>query len=263
MRVRGILTLCGLVLLPLAPLISQQTSQNSAPQDSSGSTLLLNFGSATSNPAGKAAVERLLQALGGAPKVDGVKSLRQTISALQQGVHVEVDQSIVYPDKQAQRMTISGGKTTLVVTPSDAFMIVGTQVQDMPRALRVSLDGSLKHDPINVLQHINDPKYIFDAIGKEKVDGAEATIVDVTADGAPTRWWIAADGKLLRERAAGDNGKLETLVYSDWKNFGGLQYPTKFDVFTEGGMPKMTMTLNEMQVNPAVSPKTFERPSAN
>lgn len=67
----------------------------------------------------------------------------------------------------------------------------------------------------------------------------------------------------MRERAAGDGGKIQTLVYSDWKSFDGLQYPTKYEVFSEGGFPVMSMTLTAMQVNPPLSPKLFQRPVAN
>ena len=62
------------------------------------------------------------------------------------------------------------------------------------------MDAALKHDSINILQHLNDPDYVFVASGQEKVGGAEATMVDIEADGVPTRWWIAGDGRLLRER---------------------------------------------------------------
>lgn len=267
MNFRPSLIHCALVLLPLCSAFCRQTStapqQSTSPGGWSKSGYVVSFGAAQSNADGKAAVEKLQQALGGAERVNSVKSLRETVSAVQQGVHVEVEETIVYPDKQAQRMNVAGGKTLLVTTPHEAFMVVGTQVQDMPAALRASLEGDLKHDPINVLQHINDPKYIFTATGKETVDGVNATVVDVDADGAPTRWWIGPDGKLLRERAAGQEGKLQTIVYSAWKNFAGLQYPTKNEVFSEGGMPVLSMTFTALEVNPPVSPKVFQRPANN
>ena len=267
MNVSRILTLCGLALFPLASAIAQQTSapqQNTSANGWSKSGYVVAFGPTESNAEGKAAAGRLLQALGGPAKINSVKSLHQMVSAVQQGVRIEVDQSILYPDQQSQRLTMpEGKKMTLVVTPRDAFMIVGGQVQNLPSVQRTSLDSALKHDPVNVLQHINDPKYIFTATGQEKVDGIDATVVDIQADGVPTRWWIAADGKLVRERAAGDGGKIQTLVYSDWKSFDGLQYPTKYEVFSEGGFPVMSMTLTAMQVNPPLSPKLFQRPVAN
>ena len=254
-------------LLSLCSAVCQQTSnppQSPPPSGWSKSGYVVAFGATESNAEGKAALARLLQALGGPAKVNSVKSLHQTVSAVQQGARVDVDQSIVYPDQQSQRLTMPEGKRmTLVVTPRDAFMILGGQVQDLPSTQRTSLDSALKHDPVNVLQHINDPKYIFTATGRETVDGVDATVVDIEADGVPTRWWIASDGKLMRERAAGEGGKIQTFVYSQWKSFDGLQYPTKYEVFSESGFPVLSMTLTAMQVNPPVSPKLFQRPASN
>jgi hypothetical protein len=263
MTVRRIVTLCGLILFPVSSLLCQQqpnTSQSS-PRSSSNTTLIVGFGPTVSNSEGKAAAEKLLLALGGAARVNSVKTLRQTVSAVQDGRHIEIEQSIVYPDKQAQIMKASQGRVLLVVTATDAFTVVGGQTQDLPPEQRASLDSALKHDPINVLQHIDDPAYVFVASGQEDVDGSRATVVDVEAAGIPTRWWIGADGRLLRERYYAEGGKMQTLVYSAWKSFDGLQYPTKWDTLNEAGQPGTTMTLIGMQVNPVISPSLFLRPS--
>ncbi len=263
MTVRRIVYLCGLILFPLCSLLCQQPPSNpqASPKSSSPSTLIVGFGPTQSNAEGKVAAEKLLQALGGAAKVNSVKTLHQTVTAVDQGRRVEIEQSIAYPDKQAQMVRMPQGKALLVVTPTDAFMVVGGQAQDLPPDQRTSLDAALKHDPINVLQHINDPNYVFVASGHEDVDGAHATVVDVEAEGIPTRWWIGTDGKLLRERSYGEGGKPETMIYSAWKAFDGLQYPTKYDTLNEAGQPKLTMTLTSMQVNPVISPGLFKRPS--
>jgi outer membrane lipoprotein-sorting protein len=238
------------------------TPKSSPPRSSSTSRLDLSFGPAVSNPEGKAAAEKLLQALGGPAKVNGVKTLHQNVVALEQGQRIEIDQSIVYPDKQAQRLTMAQRKMLLVTTSTDAFMVVGEQARSLPPDQRDLLAATLKHDFINVLQHIDDPKYIFNANGQENLDGAAATVVDVEAEGIATRWWIASDGKLLRERYAGEHGQIQIMTYSDWKNFGGLQYPTKYETFDEAGRPELSMTLIAMQLNPVVNPRIFLRPAA-
>jgi hypothetical protein len=257
----------GSFLLPLVPAWSQQTSkpQSSTATRPSSGVLDLSFGPTASNAEGKAAATAFLQAMGGATKVNAVKSLNQSVVALRQGKKIDIEQIIVYPDKQAQRMSLPQGRTLLVITPDDAFTVVDGQARNLAPAQRSALDATLKHDFINVLQHINDPKYIFSALGREKIAGVEATIVDVEADGIPTRWWIAPDGKLLQERYSDmtANAAIQTMSYSDWKNFDGLQYPTKYELFNEAGQPQMSMTLIRMEVNTGVDPRIFHRPSAN
>jgi hypothetical protein len=257
----------ALLFFPLY-LIGQQTSkpQNPGAKTTSNGVLNLSFGPTASNPAGKAAAEKLLQVLGGAAKVDAVKTLRQNVTAVQQGgQRIELEQTIVYPDKQLQRVKAPDGNMLLVVTPTDAFMMKRGQVQNLPSTQRASLDATLQHDFINVLQHINDPKYIFAATGHEPVTGIDATIVDVEADGVPTTWWIASDGKLLQERYSdmGPTGDIQTMTYSEWKDFGGLQYPTKYEMFNAAGEPQLNMTLTSMQVNAPVESRAFQRPTGN
>lgn len=263
MTVPRIVYLCVLVVFPLHPLLGQQSPSSQqivSPKNQSSSTLIVGFGPTVSDAEGKQAAEKLLQAFGGAAKVNSIKTLHQTVAAVQDGRHIEIEQSIIYPDKQAETMRMPQGKVLLVVTPNDAFMVVGGQAQDLPPDHSSSLNAALKHDPINVLQHINDPSYVFVAAGQQELDGTQATIVDVEAAGIPTRWWIGADGRLLRERYYGEGGMMETVTYSAWKSFDGLQYPTKYETLNEAGQSKMTMTLTGMQINPAISPSLFQRP---
>jgi zinc protease len=215
-----------------------------------------------SNAEGMAAAAKLVHAMGGEAKVNAIKALHQVIVLEQQGADLKIDQSIVYPDKQVQKMTLPQGEMLQVVTPESAFMAMGTQVRELPPVMRKSQMTALKRDFVNVLQHTADPKYTFTANAKEKLGDVEATVVDVNADGAPTRWWIGPDGKLLQERftEVGQNGpSTMTMKYSAWKNFDGLQYPTKFEMLS-GEESDGSMTLTAMEVNAPVDPKLFEKP---
>jgi zinc protease len=210
----------------------------------------------------KAAIARLTEALGGTAPLTAVKSLRQSMSLTQQGQQMKVEQSIVYPDKQAQKISTPQGEVLEVITPAAAFVSMGGRSQDLPPSQRDAQLEGLKHDFINVLQHSGDPKYTLTAAGKEKLGEVEATVVDVQADGVSARWWIAPDGRLLQEQftETGQNGPQNMLVkYSEWKPFGGLQYPTHWELASDGA-PLATVTLESMEVNPAVDPKLFEKP---
>jgi hypothetical protein len=215
-----------------------------------------------SNAEGKAAIAKLTEALGGEAKVAAVKTVHQSITMLQQGQEMKIDQSIIYPDKQVQKMNLPQGELQ-VVTPDAAFAAMGKKVQDLPASQRAAEEAALKHDFVNVLQHSGDAKYVFAATGKEKLGDVEATVVDVDADGASTRWWIAPDGKLLREvyTELGRSGPVTmTMLYSDWKDFDGLEYPTKYELTGGEGEGAINMTLTAMEVNVAIDPKLMEKP---
>jgi zinc protease len=213
------------------------------------------------NAEGKAAVAKLAEAMGGAAKVAAVKTLHQRLTMTQEGVGIKIDQTTVYPDKQAQRSAYRGGVIWQVVSPEAAFMTGGI-LQDLTPSQRASVQASLKRDFLNVLQHADDPKYTFSASGKEKLGDTEATVVDVNADGVTVRWWIGTDGTLLQEEhtEAVERGKATfTIKYSDWKSFDGLKYPTTLKLSSNGAELDKT-TVNDLQVNPAVDPKLFDRP---
>jgi zinc protease len=218
---------------------------------------------AGSNPEGKAAIAKLAKALGGEAKVNAVKTLHQSITMLQQGAELKVDASIVYPDKEAEKIALPQGEMLQVVAPKESFRAMGGRVQELPANQRDSELASLKRDMVNVVQHASDPKYTFTANGKDELDGAEATVVDVNADGTATRWWIGSDGKLLQEvfSDVGPEGlETVTLKYSDWTDFGGLHFPAKYEMSSGEVQGGVSVTLTAIEVNASVDPKLFEKP---
>jgi hypothetical protein len=213
------------------------------------------------NPEGKAAVARLAEAMGGAAKVASVKTLHQLMTMTQENAEMKIDQSTVYPDKQAQRVIFPSGLVWQVVSPEVAF-IKAAKVEDLTPSQRDAVAAQLKRDFLNVLQHAGDPKYTFSAHGKEKLGDAEATVVDVNADGLAVRWWIGPDGFLLQEEhiEAGARGpQTYTTKYSKWQDFDGLKYPAKQDMFSNG-TEQASEVVKDMKVNPDIDPKMFDRP---
>ena len=213
------------------------------------------------NAEGKAAIARLAEAMGGAAKVNSVKTLGLSLTMTQEGATMRIEQSTVYPDKQAQRIVYSSGMIWQVVSPEAAF-ISGAMVEDLTPSQRDGVAGQLKRDFLNVLQHADDPKYTFSASGKEKLGDIEATVVDVNADGLAVRWWIGPDGTLLQEEhtEAGAQGpQTYTTKYSNWQTFDGLKYPTKMEMLANGTQ-QASEVLRDMTVNPEIDPLIFKRP---
>ena len=212
------------------------------------------------NAEGKAAIARLAEAMGGAAKVNSVKTLLQHLTMTQESAEMKIEQSTVYPDKQAQRIVYPNGVIWQVVSPEAAFIEVA-KVEDLTPSQRDAVAAQLKRDFLNVLQHADDPKYTFSANGKEKLGDTEATVVDVNADGLAVRWWIGPDGTLLQEEhtEAGAQAATYTTKYSNWQTFDGLKYPTKMEMFANG-TEQASEVLNDMKVNPEIDPLIFKRP---
>jgi zinc protease len=216
-----------------------------------------------SNAEGTAAAAKLLEAVGGAAKVNAVKTLRQHLTMESQGAEMQVEASTVYPDRQAQSMKMPQGDMIQVVTPNAAFLVMGQRSRDLPPSVHASELAGLKRDFLNVLQHIGDPRYTFNATGKERVDGVDTTVVEVSADGATTRWWIAPSGELLQEQytEVGQSGPATMLArYSDWKSFSEIKLPTKCELRGGEEAGTSSMTITSVEVNPVIDPALFEKP---
>lgn len=138
------------------------------------------------------------------------------------------------------------------------------QVRPIPAsAAKESLD-QIKRDPLYVAAHADDPKFVFASNGSEKIGDVEAKIVDVNADGTAVRLYVdPASGTLLRESytATNNSGPFhgETDL-SEWKVFDGVNYPTRH-TNKQDGKPSSVVTFTEVQLNPEVDPKMFDKPA--
>jgi zinc protease len=248
-----------------SPEANAETTPDSAPAAALVIPAAMAAGSRPPQPfgvgVGRATIDKLAEAMGGAAKVASVKTLRQHLRMSQENAEMTIDQSTVYPDKQAQKVVFPSGVIWQVVSPEAAF-ISRAKVEDLTPSLRDAVAAQLKRDFLNVLQHADDPKYTFSAIGNEKLGDTEATVVDVNADGLAVRWWIGTDGTLLQEEhtEAGAQGpQTYTIKYSRWQDFDGLKYPTKAEIFA-GRTKQASEVLIDMKVNSEIDPLLFKRP---
>jgi zinc protease len=221
---------------------------------------------AASNPEGKALAAKVADSLGGAAKLKTVRAIRAKIeqsSAEEASPPVEV--TVVFPDRMHVAMESPMGPMNVVFTSTSAFMAAQGQVRDIPASQKKESLDQIKRDITFIAQHADDPKFTFTANGSEKIGDVETKIVDISADGTPTRWYIdPKTGRVLRERftAIGRSGPFQSENdFSDWKSFDGLTLPAK-QVSKQDGKETSTVTFTEIHVNPQVDPKLFDRPAS-
>ncbi len=226
-------------------------------------------GASASNPEGRALVGKVVQALGGQAKVQSVKSIRQKATTLrktpQGDIPIEAERVVVFPDRTFIRMKAPQGEMTMTVSPAAAFVgMPGTGAQDLPASRKEETLKGLKRDLLYVAQHAGDPKFTFAAAGSEKIGDVDAKILDISGEGAETRWYVdPQSGHVLRAiySAMGMNGPAQqSAEYSDWKTTDGLTLPMKAKLFENGKDSGLT-EVQELQVNPAIDPKMFEKPA--
>ena len=222
---------------------------------------------ATSNAEGRALLAKVAAGLGDAQKVKAVKALRQKVSVQMNTPQGEItlgaEQVTSPPDRVWQKMTTPMGEMIMVTSPSAAFMKSPRGSRDLPSSHRDEMLAELKRDPLFIVQHADDPKFTFAASGSEKIGEVDARILDVNADGAQVRWFVdPASGHILRVSAqeAGPEGPSEKVTdYSDWKPVQDLTFPFR-EVTTRGGEKESSVEIQEIEINPALDPKLFDRP---
>ena len=221
-----------------------------------------------SNAEGKALLAKVIEGLGGVKKVQSVKSVRQKVSILantpQGEMSIDAEQLWVLPDRLWQKMTTPMGEMTIVLSPTAAFMAAPMGTRDMPASRKEDAMSDMRREPLVVAQHADDPKFVFSGGGTEKIGEVEAKVLDVNADGTRVRWFIDPQtGRIVRatSQSTGPEGPGEQVVdYSDWKSVEGLSVPYK-EVRTRGGERESSVEVKEVEINPTVDMKLFEKPA--
>jgi zinc protease len=223
---------------------------------------------AAGNAEGMALLKKVQDFAGGKAKIDAVQAVRYVQSATQktpQGdMEVEVEQTVVFPDRVYSVMKTPMGEMRMVSTAEASFMVVpGMGTRDMPGSQRDNLRAQAKQDMLTILKY--PERYTFAAAGTEKIGNVDARILEVTIDGDTARWFIdPATGRVLRKVSRGRSPMVQGDVvteYTDWKSFGGLMFPVGTKSTNNGEQLSATST-KSVEVNPAVDVKQFERPAA-
>jgi len=222
-----------------------------------------------SNPEGKALISKVVQAMGGSAKLQSITAVREK-GTMQLNTpcgpqDVESEYLIAFPDKMQAIMQTPQGEIHMVVTPQAAFMHAPAMnaTRDLPSSIKENGLEEIKRDEIFVAQHASDPKFIFHAAGTEKINGVDASVLHINADGADATWWVDPAGHVIREQysTVEMSGPVErTVDRTDFKAVDGVTLPMK-RVSRDNQQETGTTTVKEVQFNPPVDPKSFAKPA--
>jgi zinc protease len=224
---------------------------------------------AESNPEGKELASKVVAAMGGEAKLSAVKSVKteftMTRKTPQGDLPMQMQTTIVYPDRLHADLQTPQGTMTIVVTPDTGFAsMAGMGTQAMPSDQKNETLEQIKRDPIFIASHWKDPDVFFHAGGTEKVGDIETRIVDVNAAGAAIRWFVnPADGHILKETyvTLGRTGPAQgETAMDDWKTINGLTIPLQRKN-KQNGEETSVVEYKKIEINPAVDPKIFEKPA--
>ena len=227
----------------------------------------VNTAPSASNPEGKALLNKVIAAAGGADKLNAVKAMRikMTITPKTLGIALTAEETTVIPDTLHQRMSTPGGELVIVISPQDSFVEAGTMgIRPMPSSEREDQLNGIHRNLWYVAQHANDPQFSFTAQGTEKVGDIQAAVLEIHGGGQEWRWYIDPQtGHILRGQSQGSSPggpATRTVDFSDWKAVDGITLPFHQELSVNGQITA-TMTINSYEVNPTIDPKMFQKPA--
>ena len=221
-----------------------------------------------SNPEGKQLIAKVVQAMGGKEKIVAVKSLSSTSSQVRNGpqgsMTVDAESLAVYPDQYKTTLHSPQGEMSMVFTAQQAFVEVpGQGSQDLSPAMKDTTIKDSKRDPLYVAQHADDPAFTFRAIGTDKVGDAIGTVLEVTAEGATTRWLVDEQGHVIRSQYKTNTmqGPVDREIdYSDFRPVDGIAVAFK-RVTKDNGEVAATTDVKAVKFNPQIDSTAFLKPS--
>ncbi len=222
----------------------------------------------SSTAEGKALLAKVVEGLGGRETVGAVKAIRRKATMLQKtpdgDVNIDAVAVSAFPDRLRRTMQLPMGEVTAVVNGNSGFLIAMGMPRDLPPPMKDAMISDLKREILQVAQQSESPKYVFSVGGAEKIGEVETLILDINADGAPARWYVDPQtGRVLRVsyQTVDREGPVQRVNdYSDWRTVDGISLPFKNRVTnngTDGGGSEVT----EVEFNPTVDPKLFEKPA--
>lgn len=223
---------------------------------------------AASTPEGTALAALVAKAYGGEAKLETITALRRNVKVTaktpQGDMQIEIDATEIFPDKSVQLMKMPMGEMTMVASPAGAFMKMGAMTRDLPTPQKDAMLKEIPQTPMFILGHTDTLKPLFTVSGKETINGVQTDILDVNVAGALLRWHVDPEGRILRTWTKGmEMGQEVEQVneFSDYRAVDGMQIPFKV-VMKRNGEEAGAAELIELQINPTVDPKTFEKPAA-
>jgi zinc protease len=222
---------------------------------------------AQSNPEGKALIAKVLAAAGGKEKIAALKTIQTTATDLratpQGDFPIDTTRVVELPNRMKATLSTPMGEMVMVATPEAAFMASPQGSQDLPGNVKEEAMKDFKRGIFNVLQHTEDPAYAFTANGMEKIGEINAAILDISADGATTRWYIDPATSLpirATYKAVGQQGPVQRVIdFSDYRDVNGYKFAFK-SVTKENGQQMNASDVKDIKINVPVDAKTFAKP---
>jgi len=204
---------------------------------------------------GQELVTKAVEGLGGAAKLDQLRSLQKTDV---RGNQVKNILTLALPDSLRQETVRPNFTLAAVITPSESFVQVDKNVRPMQEDNRTAVYKELHHDLVVLFRARTQPDF--------KAWAGSGGNLEVELPWFTATLGIdATTGRVLSQsyRGRGPGGVLGQIVinYSDYRTVEGLSLPFKtMATFNGEPFPALSATIETMAINGAIDASVFKKP---
>ena len=213
-------------------------------------------------------IAKHIQARGGMEKLKAVKTTRSTGKReIQPGFAVPIVVEQMRQNKMRADFTVQGMTGSLAYDGAQGWQLMPFQGKTDPEPMPEEMVKEFAED-----SDIDGPfvdwktkGHKVELVGKEQVEGTDTYHVRMTKkDGTISDVWFDADSFLeiksaTRRTVRGTQQEFEAVI-GDYKEVGGMMMPHSVQ-FAEKGKPKLTMTFDKIEINPAIEEARFKMPA--
>jgi len=203
-------------------------------------------------------------------QVAELKSIRQltTVSTRMGAQSVTMDQRVemVFPDRIRRTMLMDGDEQAIVINGGTGFLASGTLSLPLPGDRLSESVKQLGRDLLLLATSTENPDLRATLVGAGEHDGQACQLIDVSLGSVRSRLCLDGEGKALSQSFASRHpmsnapGTIE-ILFSDHRDAEGVYYPFR-QVLTFDGEEMVTVTVQSLEINPALPDSLFEIPSS-
>jgi YHS domain-containing protein len=206
---------------------------------------------------GQELIAKAVEALGGAAKLDQLRTLQRTDL---RGNQVKNILTLASADTLRQETVRPTFTLISVITPAESFVVVNDRARPMADDNRTAIYKELNHDLIFLLRARRRSDFKASLAGNDTVD-IELPEFTTTLAIDP------ATGRVLSQtyKGRGPGGVLGQIVinYSDFRTVEGLSLPFKTTATFDGeAFPALSATVEALTINGQIDLASFKKPQA-
>jgi hypothetical protein len=216
-----------------------------------------------------ALIDRALSGMGGAERVDSVKTLilvGKTRTTSPEGpVETEDRTTIRFPHFYRLDITVGAGKFSKLAVSEGVYLIGPTGAVQLPEAEKRRVESSIMRNPLMLMKTRRDRAFSASPAGVTRIGGRAVDLLDIRVVFDSTTLAVDREnGRILELRYKTRGGEQEkealmTVSYSDFRTVDGLSFPFVSESSFDGKNVSQAR-LREIQVDRTVDSGLFQPP---